>query len=79
MTSAPAPLENGAEPLRRLLLMRWFAVAGWLALVTAAHPLLAIELPLAPMLAIVALLAGSPRLPVKRSSMVEEITLISSK
>ena len=58
MTSAPAPLENGAEPLRRLLLMRWFAVAGWLALVTAAHPLLAIELPLAPMLAIVALLAG---------------------
>ena len=58
MTSAPAQLENGAEPLRRLLLMRWFAVAGWLALITAAHPLLAIELPLAPMLAIVALLAG---------------------
>jgi len=58
MTAAPAQPENGADPLRRLLLMRWFAVAGWLALLAAAHPLLDIELPLAPMLAIVALLAG---------------------
>lgn len=58
MTSSPARFENGAGHLRRLLLMRWFAIAGWLALVAAAHPLLDIALPLAPMLAIVALLAG---------------------
>ncbi len=58
MTSASVQLEKGSDPLRRLLLMRWFAVAGWLALVSAARPLLAIELPLAPLLAIVALLAG---------------------
>lgn len=58
MISAPAQLDNDADPLRRLLLMRWFSVAGWLALVAAAQPLLDIELPRAPMLAIVALLAG---------------------
>jgi len=49
---------EGQENLRRLLLMRWFAVAGWLALVATARPLLDIALPLAPMLAIIALLAG---------------------
>lgn len=58
MTTAPARLEKGAEPLRRLLMMRWLAVAGQLALIAGAQPLLEIELPLAPMLAIVALLAG---------------------
>lgn len=51
-------LEQGPDSLRRLLLMRWFAVAGWLALVAAARPLLDIALPLAPMLAILGLLAG---------------------
>jgi two-component system sensor histidine kinase RegB len=58
MTSVPAQLEKGADHLRRLLLMRWFAVAGQLALVTTAQPLLGIALPLAPMLAIILLLAG---------------------
>ncbi|MBI4988696.1 MAG: HAMP domain-containing histidine kinase [Rhodocyclales bacterium] len=58
MTTAPTQPEKGADPLRRLLLMRWFAVAGQLALIVAARPLFDIELPLAPMLAIVALLAG---------------------
>jgi two-component system sensor histidine kinase RegB len=58
MTSLPAQFENGAGHLRRLLLMRWFAVAGQLVLIIAARPLLDIELPLAPMLAIVLLLAG---------------------
>lgn len=58
MTPVPARLEKGADHLRRLMLMRWFAVAGWLALVAAAGPLLDIALPLVPMLAILALLAG---------------------
>lgn len=58
MTPVSTRLEKGADHLRRLMLMRWFAVAGWLALVAAARPLLDIALPLVPMLAIVALLAG---------------------
>jgi two-component system, sensor histidine kinase RegB len=58
MNPAPDLLEKGADHLRRLLLMRWFAIAGWLAIVMAAQPLLDIVLPLAPMLAIVVLLAG---------------------
>ncbi len=58
MSPAATPHEKGADHLRRLLLMRWFAVAGQLALIAAAQPLLDIELPLVPMLAIVALLAG---------------------
>lgn len=58
MSPAATPHEKGADHLRRLLLMRWFAVAGQLALIAAAQPMLDIELPLAPMLAIVALLAG---------------------
>lgn len=58
MTSATAQPENGADHLRRLMLMRWFAVAGQLLLIVAARPLLDITLPLAPMIAIVALLAG---------------------
>ena len=57
MNPAPDRLEKGADHLRRLLLMRWFAIAGWLALAAAAQPLLDIALPLAPMLAIVLLLA----------------------
>lgn len=58
MTSSPDRPEKGSDPLRRLLLMRWLAVGGQLALIAAAQPLLDIDLPLAPMLAIVALLAG---------------------
>ncbi len=58
MSPAATPHEKGADHLRRLLLMRWFAVAGQLSLIAAARPLLDIELPLAPMLAIVALLTG---------------------
>lgn len=58
MSSVPAQSENGAGHLRRLLLMRWFAMAGQLLLILAARPLLDIELPLPPMLAIVVLLAG---------------------
>ncbi len=58
MTPAPDPTDEGADHLRRLLLMRWFAVTGEFVLIVAARPLLGIELPLAPMLAIVALLAG---------------------
>jgi two-component system sensor histidine kinase RegB len=57
MNPAPDRLEKGADHLRRLLLMRWFAIAGWLALAAAAQPLLDIALPLVPMLAIVLLLA----------------------
>lgn len=57
-TPVPDPPDKGFDHLRRLLLMRWLAIAGWLALVAAASPLLGIELPLAPMLAIVALLAA---------------------
>jgi two-component system sensor histidine kinase RegB len=51
-------LEKGQDPLRRLILMRWFALAGELVLVVAAGPLLDIALPLAPMLGILLLLAG---------------------
>ncbi len=53
-----ARAEKGSDALQRLILMRWFAVAGELALVAAAGPLFDIALPLAPMLAIVALLAA---------------------
>lgn len=48
---------QGTGNLRRLSLMRWFAVAGQLAAIGGARPLLDIELPFAPMLFIVALLA----------------------
>ncbi|MBE7424144.1 MAG: HAMP domain-containing histidine kinase [Zoogloeaceae bacterium] len=58
MNAVPDRPDEGADHLRRLLLMRWFAVAGQLALVAAAGPLLEVALPLAPMLAIIALLAG---------------------
>ncbi len=58
MSRAPIPPVRGADHLKRLLLMRWLAVAGWLALIAGAGPLLAIALPLAPMLAIVLMLAG---------------------
>lgn len=58
MTNPSAPPAKGADPLRRLALMRWFAVAGEFVLIVTARPLLGIDLPLAPMLAIVALLAG---------------------
>ena len=58
MTTPAARPEKVTDPLRRLLLMRWLAVAGQLTLIAAAQPLLDIALPLAPMLAIVALLAG---------------------
>ena len=58
MQSAAIPPVAGADPLKRLLLMRWLAVAGWLALIAGAGPLLDIALPRAPMLAILALLAG---------------------
>ena len=58
MHSAANPPVAGADPLKRLLLMRWLAVAGWLALIAGAEPLLDIALPHAPMLAILALLAG---------------------
>lgn len=49
---------EGADNLRRLAAMRWLAVAGQVAAIAAARPLLDIELPLAPMLLVVALLAG---------------------
>ncbi|MBK6631237.1 MAG: hypothetical protein IPG33_09330 [Betaproteobacteria bacterium] len=58
MISDPAHNKEGQENLRRLLLMRWLAVAGWLALIATARFMLDIELPLVPMLAIIALLAG---------------------
>ena len=58
MTNPPAPPAKGADPLRRLVLMRWFIVAGWLALIVVANPLLDIDLPLVPMLGIIALQAG---------------------
>jgi two-component system sensor histidine kinase RegB len=58
MNPDPARPEEGKDSLRRLLLMRWLAVAGWLALILGADPLLDIALPLAPMLAILGLLAG---------------------
>lgn len=55
---APAPSDQGASHLRRMLQMRWYAVGGQLALILAARPLLDITLPLIPMFAIVLLLAG---------------------
>ena len=58
MTTDAARPEKGTDPLRRLLLMRWLAVAGQLTLIAAAQPLLDIALPLAPMLGIVALQAA---------------------
>jgi two-component system sensor histidine kinase RegB len=58
MKPVPARFEKGVDPLRRLVLMRWFAVAGQFVLIAAAGPLLDIALPLAPMLGIVALQAG---------------------
>ncbi|MCC6657262.1 MAG: HAMP domain-containing histidine kinase [Rhodocyclaceae bacterium] len=58
--------DQGLDPLRRLVLMRWFAVAGQFALAVAAGPLLDIELPLAPMLGIIALQAGFNLLTLRR-------------
>ncbi|MBM3392809.1 MAG: HAMP domain-containing histidine kinase [Betaproteobacteria bacterium] len=58
MHSTANPPVAGVDPLKRLLLMRWLAVAGWLALIAGAGPLLDIALPLAPMLGILALLAA---------------------
>lgn len=49
---------SGTGNLRRLMVMRWFAVGGLLAAIAAAQPLLDIALPLAPMLAAIALLAA---------------------
>lgn len=57
-TMNPVRPDPSADPLRRLVLMRWLAVAGQFALILAARPLLDISLPLAPMLGILALLAG---------------------
>ena len=53
-----ARADEGSDALQRLILMRWIALAGELALIAAAGPLFSISLPLAPMLAIVALLAA---------------------
>jgi two-component system sensor histidine kinase RegB len=61
----------GAGSLRRLVLMRWLAVAGQLAAIGAARPGLGIELPLAPMLLIVALLAAYNLLTVVRLKRAE--------
>ncbi|MCL4723113.1 MAG: hypothetical protein KJZ90_02460, partial [Rhodocyclaceae bacterium] len=58
MTLTTTQAEEGNDALQRLILMRWIALAGELALIVAAAPLFGIALPLAPMLAIVALLAG---------------------
>jgi two-component system sensor histidine kinase RegB len=58
MSKFAIPPVKGTDHLKRLLLMRWLAVAGWLALIVGARPLLDIALPMAPMLAIVLLLAG---------------------
>ncbi len=58
MKSDPARLEEGQDSLRRLLAMRWLAVAGEAAAIAAAPLLLGIPLPLAPMLGIVALQAA---------------------
>ncbi|MDR2239167.1 MAG: sensor histidine kinase [Zoogloeaceae bacterium] len=57
-TTTTAQTGEGSDALRRLILMRWLAAAGELALIAAAQPLFGIALPLTPMLAIVALLAG---------------------
>lgn len=53
----PARLVEGQDNLRRLLVMRWLAVAGAAAAIVAAPLLLDIPLPMAPMLGIVFLLA----------------------
>lgn len=58
MNDVPAPLQKGADHLRRLVVMRWLAIAGWLVFLAAAGLLLDIALPLAPMLGILLLLAG---------------------
>ena len=55
MPARPA-MAGGADNLRRLAALRWLAIAGQLAAILAAAPLLDIGLPLAPMLAVVALL-----------------------
>jgi two-component system sensor histidine kinase RegB len=51
-------LLSGAENLRRLIVMRWFAVAGELLAIAAVQPLTGIALPYTPMLTIVALQAS---------------------
>ena len=54
----PARLVEGQDNLRRLLAMRWLAVAGEAAAIAIAPLLLGIPLPLVPMLGIVALQAA---------------------
>jgi two-component system sensor histidine kinase RegB len=62
--TAAEPIElhqaaaGGTENLRRLAAMRWLAIAGQIAAIAAARPLLDIELPVVPMLIVVALLAA---------------------
>jgi two-component system sensor histidine kinase RegB len=64
---------SGAGNLRRLALMRWYAVGGQLVAIGAARPLLDIELPLAPMLAIAALLAAYNLLTLARLRRAEPV------
>lgn len=68
-----ASAPSGPGNLRRLALMRWFAVAGQLAAIGAARPLLGIVLPLAPMLAIVALLAAYNLLTLARLKRAQQV------
>jgi two-component system sensor histidine kinase RegB len=54
-----APEEAGAENMRQLIQLRWIAVAGQVVAILAAHFVLGVRMPLLPMLAVAAALAGA--------------------
>ena len=54
-----SPKDAAAENMRQLVQLRWLAVAGQLVAILSAQFLLGVSLPLAPMLATVALLASA--------------------
>lgn len=65
--TTPAASENGSGNLHRLALMRWLAIAVETAAIAAARPWLEIDLPLLPLFAVLALLAGFNLLTLMRS------------
>ncbi|MCW3796341.1 ATP-binding protein [Sphingomonas sp. BN140010] len=57
---APAPARDAAaENMRQLIQLRWLAVGGQLVAILLAHFGLGVDLPLAPMLVVVAVLAAA--------------------
>ncbi|GAB4168860.1 MAG: ATP-binding protein [Rhodocyclaceae bacterium] len=66
MDTDSGALAGGAGNLKRLAALRWFVLAGQLAVIGLAGPLLDIELPVPPMLSILGLLAAFNALTLRR-------------